>query len=207
MPDLGIAGVEPFQHDPNTDPRDGNEDQQQPTRYCSTPPGDEVGSTQADHYAHCSHQHQQHTSSPRCGDPFQPTQIIDRSPPGLRRRHFEGRDFLEILIKKRSGTITNDAHRVREAISGIGVFQQLIVVSPAYEMRDKIRKPCDCDGSENYASRTHTQTVRFRLHSSGDLERCVARNECDGCGQRCRRFSQRRISPSGTSSAFRAKTR
>jgi hypothetical protein len=102
--------------------------------------------------------------------------------------------------------MTNDAHRVREAISRIGFLQQF-VVAPAYEMRDEIRKPRDCDGSENHTGGPHTQTVRGLPDSLGDLERCVARNECDACGQRWRRFSHRRISPSGTSSELSAKTR
>jgi hypothetical protein len=103
--------------------------------------------------------------------------------------------------------MADDTHRVGEAISWIGILQQVLVIATAYEMWDEIRQPRNRDGSENYTGRTHTQTVRFLLPSSGDLERCVARNECDGCGQRCRRFSHRCISPSGTSSALSAKTK
>ena len=143
--------------------------------------------TQANHDTQRRHQPEQHAAPPRCGKPFQPAKIIDRGLPGLRCRHVEGRDLFEVLIKKRSSAITDDAHRVREAIRRIGVVQQLLVdVATAYKMRDEIRQPRDRNGSKNYAGRSHTQTVRGEPRSSGDLERCVARNGCDGCCKRRR---------------------
>src|SRR5262245_51430288 len=53
-----------------------------------------------------------------------------------------------------------------------------------YEMRDEIGKPRDCDGSKNHTGRPHTQNVRVRLGSPGDIDRCVVRNKCDGCCDR-----------------------
>ena len=106
---------------------------------------------------------EQHAAPPRCGEPFQPAQVLDRRAPGLRCRHLEGRYLLEVLIKKGRGAMTDDAHRVREAIRRIGLVQQLLVaVATTYEMRDEIRQPRDRDGSKNYAGRPHTQTVRAR---------------------------------------------
>ena len=55
---------------------------------------------------------------------------------------------------------------------------QRVGVATAYKMRDKIRQPRNRNGSKNYAARSHTQTVRAQPGSPGDLERCVARNEC-----------------------------
>ena len=87
-----------------------------------------------------------------------------------------------VLIKKWGGAMTDDAHRVRETIRRIGIVQQLLdVVAPTYKVRDEIRQPRDRNGGKNYTGRTHTQTVRGEPRSSGDLERCVARNGCDGC--------------------------
>jgi len=117
--------------------------------------------------------------------------------------------------------MTDDAHRVREALRRIGLLEQLLVaVATAYKVRDEIGKPRDRNGSKNYAGRPHTQTVRAERRSSDDPQRCVARNGCDGCehwdgpylkmilfNHLRRRFSQRCRSPSGTSSAFRANTK
>ena len=147
--------------------------------------GNEMRSTQANDGTQRHQQTEQHAAPPRGGKPFQPAKILDRRPPGLRCRHLEGRDLFEVLIKKWSGAMTDDAHRVGEAIRRIGLLRQLLVaVATTYEVRDEIRQPRDRNGSKNYAGRPHTQTVRGEPRSPGDLERCVARNGCDGCAHR-----------------------
>ena len=163
MADFAIASIEPFSHDSNADPRDDDEDQQQPARDGGTPPRDQMRCAHANHRTQRRHQHQQHAAPPRGGKPFQPAKIIDRGPPGLRCGHLEGRDLFEVLIKKRRSAMTDDAHRVGEAIRRIGIIQQLlVVVATAYEVRDEVRQPRNRDGSKNYTGRTHTQTVRGR---------------------------------------------
>jgi hypothetical protein len=54
----------------------------------------------------------------------------------------------------------DDAHRVGEAIRRIGIIQLRSIVRTAYEMRDEISQPRNCDGSKDHTSRPHTQTVR-----------------------------------------------
>src|SRR6476660_4459350 len=77
----------------------------------------------------------------------------------------------------------DDAHRVGEALRRIGVIKLSCVVRAAHEMRDEVSKPRNCDGSKDHTSRPHTQTVRRWPGRLSDLERCVARNACDGCCQ------------------------
>jgi hypothetical protein len=94
------------------------------------------------------------------------------------------------MIKKGCRTIPDDPHRVGEAIGRIRFIQLRALVTAAYEMRDEVRQPRDRDGSEDHTGRPHTQTVRVRLGTQGDLERCVARNGCDACGSWAQRRDQ-----------------
>ena len=189
MANFAMASIETSPHDPNAYPRYDKEDQQQPTRDGGTPPRDEMHCTYPNHGTQRRHQAEQYAAPPRCGKPFQPAKILSRGPSGLGCRHLEGRDLFEILIKKRCGAITDDAHRVRETIRRIGIVEQLLdIIAPTDKVRDEIRQPCNRNGSKNYTGRTHTQTVRGEPRSSGDLERCVARNGCDGC---CASVTQR----------------
>jgi hypothetical protein len=146
---VAITSIKPFLHEANADPSDDDEDQQQPTRDGGTPPRNQMRSTHANDGTQRRQQTEQYAAPPRGSKPFQPAKIIDRCPPGLRCRHLEGRDLFQVLIKKWSSAMADDAHRVGEATRWIGILQQLLVaVAPTDEVRDEVRKPRDGNGSK-----------------------------------------------------------
>src|SRR4029453_4133511 len=77
--------------------------------------------------------------------------------------------------------MSDDTHRIRKAVPWVRAVQLVVVIAPAYEMRDEIGKPRKRDGRKDHTSRPHPQTVRGSSNSPSDRERCVARNECDTC--------------------------
>ncbi len=197
------------------------------------PPRDEACSAQADHCAQRGHEPQQHAAPPRRGEPFQPAKIIDRGPPGLRRRDLEGRDLLEVMIKKGRRAMPDDAHRVGEAIGGVGLVQHSSssrrrtkcgtrYASHAIAMAAKITPVVPTPrryGAEprsqvilsGVSQETDVTDVAQHLTGRSKVETNAASTRqnppADLGDQRWRRFSQRCIRPSGTSSAFSAKTR